>query len=105
MIREYSFNCPECDHDHLVEVDIHSWGHPGTPASFNYPGDPPEGPEFSFELPKRCEAEDDCKYRHEDFPAECESNFDEYVQERLAEPDDPPEPEPYWEDTTDYHMP
>lgn len=35
-------------YDVLVEFDISSWGSGPTPASWNYAGDPGEGPEFEI---------------------------------------------------------
>jgi hypothetical protein len=50
---EYQFPC-SCGEDVLVELEVTSWGHPGTSASWYYPGDPPEGAEWAVVKPETC---------------------------------------------------
>ena len=98
MSKDYSFDCPHCGEENIIEVDVISWGHPGTAPSLSYPGDPPEGVELDFTTPKRCQNDDMdelCIHREgddgEDFPAAFLEKFDDKVYEYFNEYDHSPD--------------
>lgn len=88
----YSVECPSCGGEWDIEVEIISYGHPGTPPSFSYPGDPPEGPELDYTVPNRCPIPEDeqdkdepCTYAAMDFPKEMYDALEKKLEDNIYE--------------------
>lgn len=77
----------EDDVDVLIEFEVDSWGSPATPASWNYPGDPGDGPEFGITKVTRLDNGEDITRTIVDLPSAWAEKIGDIVLQCIYEID------------------
>lgn len=75
----------EEDVDVYIEFEVTSWGSLGCGPSLEYPGDPPEPPEFDIIKVVRADTKEDITSTIDGLPREYQRKIDELVFERVCE--------------------
>ena len=83
----------EDDVEVLVDLEIHSWGSPGTGPSWNHPGDPPEGPEY--DVLKITRQDNGEELWLEDLPQDIQDKLQESILEDIEEAQSDPDYDDY----------
>lgn len=89
-LLEHEVSCPDCGETIQFTIEVVSHGHPGRLPSLNYPGDPPEGPEWYLTTDLVVCPECGKSLDHEAINSLCGGN----IAEKIDEPPDPPD----WDD-------